>query len=69
MNRLRRYAPLLLLALVGGAVWASGAHRYLHMHDLREHAATLLALGLLSLAATAFVHRRALAGLRDRPPT
>ena len=41
MNRLLRYLPLLLLVLLGVAVWASGAPRYLHMHALREHAAPL----------------------------
>src|SRR5579863_5146980 len=41
MNKLVRYFPLLLLVLVAAGVWASGAHRYLHMHVLREHAGTL----------------------------
>lgn len=36
-----RLLPLLLLFLLAVAVWASGAPRYLHMHELREHAATL----------------------------
>jgi uncharacterized membrane protein YdjX (TVP38/TMEM64 family) len=44
MNRLARYIPLLLLTLLVVAVWASGAPGYLHMHDLREHAATLQGL-------------------------
>jgi len=44
MNRLRRYFPLLLLVLLIAAVWASGAPRYLRMHTLSEHAATLRGL-------------------------
>ena len=40
-NRVLRYLPLLLLILLGVAVWASGAQRYLDMHMLREHAAAL----------------------------
>jgi uncharacterized membrane protein YdjX (TVP38/TMEM64 family) len=55
MNRHVRYFPLLLLGLVTVTVWASGATRYMHMHVLREHAATLHGLArehpALSLAA------------------
>jgi len=55
MNRILRLLPLLLLVLLGIAVWASGAARYLHMESLREHAVTLQRLArqhpVLALAA------------------
>ena len=55
MNRVLRLLPLLLLVLLGVAVWTAGAPRYLHMHSLREHAEALRRLAhvhpILALAA------------------
>jgi uncharacterized membrane protein YdjX (TVP38/TMEM64 family) len=44
MKRLLRYVPLLLLVVLGVALWTSGATRYLHLYSLREHAVMLRAL-------------------------